>query len=229
MLPAKRFPANTFSSELSLTRMPTWLRATRLSSTRLPWPLSMKSPSVLPAISLSAIERVLDRLQQQAVGPMAAVGDEPVARQRQALREHQRRAGGVVSEDVPLEPVAIGIHVVQPVAHVLDVVVAHVGAVDEREVDAVARIADDVAGDDVAGRVPDVDAVAAPVLVERDGAQLAFAGLQAIPSADRPASSVSRAPDDRVALDPGAIGVADVDAMQALGDAVAADGRRVRP
>ena len=80
MLPVKRFPAKTLASELSLTRMPTWLPATRLPSTRLAWPLSRNRPSVLPAISLAEISRVVDRLQQQAVGAMAAVGDEAVAR-----------------------------------------------------------------------------------------------------------------------------------------------------
>ena len=209
----KRLPAKTLPSELSLTRMPTWLRAMRLSSTRLPCPLSKNTPSVLPAISLLGDERVLDRLQQQAVGPMAPVGEEPVAPQRHALREHQRRAGGVVAERRCPRTGCVGIHVVKPVADALDVVVADFAAVDEREVDAVAGVADGVAGDDVAGRVPDVDAVAAPVLVERDLAQLAFGGLQPVASGST-ASDDLGAPDDGVAFDAGAVGLPDVDAVQ---------------
>ena len=74
-------------------------------------------------------QRLLDRLEQQPVGPLAAVGDEPVVRERQPLRKHQRRAGGIVAERCSPRTVAIGIHVVKPVAHALDVVVANFGAI----------------------------------------------------------------------------------------------------
>jgi hypothetical protein len=150
---------------------------------------------------------------------VASIGDEPIVRKRESFREHQRRAGGVVAKRVPFEPVAIGIHVVEPVTHALDVVIAHVGAVDEREVDAVARITNDVPPDEVAGRVPDVDAIATPVLIECDHAQLAFGGLQTILQRIYSFHGLG-APDDRVALDSCAVRLPDVDAMKTVGDAI---------
>lgn len=140
--------------------------------------------------------------------------------QRQALRKHQGGAGGIVPERIPLELIAIGIHVVKPVADAFDVVVANFGAIHEREIDSVAHITDDVAADDVSGRVPDVDAVATAVLIECDDAQLSFGGLQ--PVAKRICEFRRLGPpDDGVAFDPGAIGLPDVDTVETLSDLVA--------
>ena len=167
--------------------------------------------------------RAFDGLQQDAVRAVALVGEEPVAAQDDALRVHERRTGRVVAEDVALETVVVRVHVVQAVADALDVVVAHLGAVDEREVHAVARVADRVARHDVAGRVPDVDAVAALVLVQRR--PRTARPRRAWPTDENGSigcRTVSRA-EDRVALDAHAVGLADVHAVQRIVDAVVDD------
>ena len=61
---------------------------------------------------------VVAGLEQQADRGEAAVVEEPVAPEDDPLRVHERRAGGAVLEDVVLEEVVVGEHVVQPVAQV---------------------------------------------------------------------------------------------------------------
>src|SRR4030095_8112316 len=77
--------------------------------------------------------------------------------------------------------------------------------------------------DDGTGRIPDVYAVAAPVLVETDHAQLTLGRFQ--PALQR-IGDLRRlgAADDGVACVSGTVAMADVHAVEALGDAVAADG-----
>src|SRR4029079_18587727 len=78
-------------------------------------------------------------------------------------------------------------------------------------------------GDEVARRVPDVDAVAAPILVETDHAQLTLGRFQ--PALQR-IDDLHRlgAAEDGVAFDSRAVRMADVHPMEALGDAVPTDG-----
>ena len=181
MLPAKRFPANTLLVGAVADADADVVAGDRgCRSTRLPWPLSMNTPERVAGNLVGGDGRVVDRLQQEAVGPMAAIGDEAVAASVKPFENISAAPAALSRKTLRSKRLSVGIHVVQAVAHALDVVVPHLGAVDEGEVDPVAGVADRVAGDDMAARVPDVDAVAAAILVERHGAQLALAGLEAV-------------------------------------------------
>ena len=79
------------------------------------------------------------------------------------MGEHDRTAGGVFREGVVLENVVVGIHVVQSVADVMDGVVFDARVIGEGKIDAVARLADVVAANQIAFAVPLVNAVAAAV------------------------------------------------------------------
>ena len=63
-------------------------------------------------------DHVIAGLQQQADRREAAIAHETVATERQPVRIHQRRAGGAVLEDVVLEHVVVGEHVMEAVAQV---------------------------------------------------------------------------------------------------------------
>ncbi len=110
----------------------------------------------------------------------------------------------------------------EAVAHALDVVVAHVTAIDEGEVDAVAGVPDAVPRHQVMRRVPDVNAVPTAVLIELHLAELALRGL----ALDRQwiDGLLDRlGAEDGVALDAGTVGLPDVDAVQRVVNRVVDD------
>ena len=79
MLPVKRLPAKTLASELSLTRMPTWLPAIAVAEDAVAVAVLEEDAERVAGDLVGRDQRVVDRLQQQAVGAVAAVGDEAVA------------------------------------------------------------------------------------------------------------------------------------------------------
>ena len=160
-------------------------------------PAAVVEDQVLPGRDLA------HRLQQDPVGPESPAAREGVPLEADPLRVHERRTGHVVLEQVVGEGVVVGVHVVEAVAHVVDVVVLDRGLVGEGEVDPVADVEDLVSGHAVVVRVPEVDAVA-PVRLD-----------QVEPSLHP------------VVEDPGAAASLDVDSVERLPDRAAPDGHVV--
>ena len=77
------------------------------------------------------------------------------------------------AEGVVLENISVRIHVVQPVTRVMDEIVFDARIVRERKINAVARLADFVAANQIAFAIPLVNAVAASIGDERGVAILA--------------------------------------------------------
>ena len=98
---------------------------------------------------------------------MAAVVDETIAAHDQVFRKHDRGAGCIFGEGVVLENVSVRIHVVQPVAGVMDEIVFDARIVRERKINAVARVADLVAANQIAFAIPLMNSVAAAIGDER--------------------------------------------------------------
>src|SRR5215470_14426365 len=80
----------------------------------------------------------IGRLENQSVSAMAAVIDETIAANNQIFREHDRGAGGIFGERIALKNVCVGIHVVKPVAHMMNDIVFDAAVVGERKINSVA-------------------------------------------------------------------------------------------
>ena len=113
---------------------------------------------LLDLVSLEATS--LGRLNDDAVGAQTAVVDEVISAHGQLFREHDRGAGGVFGKCVVLENIAIGIHVMQPVARVMDDVSLDARVVRKGKIDAVARLADFVAANQIIFAIPLVNSIA---------------------------------------------------------------------
>ena len=137
---------------------------------------------------------VRDVVEQEAVGFVVLGG---VADHLEVIGRHQRIAGQVAAADVVPQQVVLGIHVVDAVAHLVHHVARDRVVRADVDVDAVARVGHVVALDGAAGVVPQVDAVAAVGHAQRAHAA------------------------DHVVRDPHVGRAVEVDAEQALLDAVA--------
>src|SRR5215211_5997935 len=106
---------------------------------------------------------VVGRLKNEAVSAVATIAYEPITAHDHVFRKHDCRAGRVFSERVVFKSISVRIHVVQPIASVLDQIVLDARVVSERKINAVTRIGDLVATDQISFAIPLVNSVAAPI------------------------------------------------------------------
>src|SRR6266508_1464768 len=92
---------------------------------------------------------VVGRLENEAISAVASIAYEPITAHDHVFRKHDRRASRVFGERVVFKSISVRIHVVQPVTGVLDEIVFDARVVSERNINAVARIADVVAADQI--------------------------------------------------------------------------------
>src|SRR5215471_14681545 len=113
------------------------------------------------------------RLKDQPISAVAAIVDEPVTANQQLFRKHDGGTRGVLRESVTLEPISVGIHVMQAISRSMDEVAFNSAIIRERKVDSVARIADLVSANQVSFRIPLMNPVAASIRNKRGVAILA--------------------------------------------------------
>src|SRR5262245_54987760 len=102
-------------------------------------------------------------LKDQAVSAIAAIIHEPVAAHDHVFRKHDRCACSILSKRVVLKNVSVRIHVVQTVTDVMDDIVFDMRVVGKRKINAIARVADLIAADQISFTIPLMNSVAAAI------------------------------------------------------------------
>ena len=87
--------------------------------------LLRKTPRLLSSTRLYSANCLLHRLVEDAIGPEPPTAREYIAQEADIGGVHQGRPGHAALEDVVLEDVVVGIHVVEPVAYVMNVIAPH--------------------------------------------------------------------------------------------------------
>ena len=109
---------------------------------------------------------VVRRLENEAVSAVASIAYEPIAAYDHVFRKHDRRASRILGECIVFKNICVRIHVMKPVTDVVDEIVFDARIVRKRKINAIPRVADLVAADQVSFTIPLVNSVAATVCSE---------------------------------------------------------------
>src|SRR5262245_46702871 len=109
---------------------------------------------------------VVGRLENEAISAVASIAYESVPAHDHVFRKHDRSASRIFGERVVFKNICIRIHVMKPVTNVVDEIVFDARVVGERKINAVPRVADFVAADQISFTIPLVNSVPAAVCNE---------------------------------------------------------------
>src|SRR5262245_35025488 len=109
---------------------------------------------------------VVRRLENEAVSTVASISYKPVSAHDHVFRKHDRGASRVFAECVVFKNVCVRIHVMKSVTDVVDEIVFDARIVRERKINAVPRVADFVAADQISFTIPLVNSVTTAVCNE---------------------------------------------------------------
>src|SRR5215475_6842238 len=109
---------------------------------------------------------VVGRLENKAVSAVASIAYKSVAAHDHVFRKHDRGASRIFGECVVFKNISVRIHVMKPVTDVMDEVVFDARVVGKRKINAVSRVADFIAADQISFAIPLVNSVAAAVCNE---------------------------------------------------------------